>query len=56
MPRKTNAAVVTIGIDPGKNTLHLIGLDGRGGIVLLKRWRVIGLSPDLRMCRRASSV
>jgi transposase len=26
MPRKSNAAVVSIGIDPGKNTLHLIGL------------------------------
>jgi len=23
-------AVVTIGIDPGKNTLHLVGLDARG--------------------------
>src|SRR5262249_1359451 len=34
MPRKSNATVVTIGIDPGKNTLHLIGLDARGGIVL----------------------
>ena len=34
MPRKSNTAVVTIGIDPGKNTLHLVGLDARGGIVL----------------------
>jgi hypothetical protein len=31
MPRKSNAS---IGIDPGKNTLHLIGLDARGEIVL----------------------
>ena len=31
---KSNTAVVTIGIDPGKNTLHLVGLDARGGIVL----------------------
>jgi transposase len=38
MPRKTNAATpVTIGIDPGKNTLHLIGLDARGGIVLREK-------------------
>jgi transposase len=32
MPRRTNAAPVTIGIDPGKNTFHLIGLDARGGM------------------------
>jgi hypothetical protein len=31
MPRKFDTAVVTIGIDPGKNTLHLVGLDARGG-------------------------
>ena len=29
MPRKFDIAVVTIGIDPGKNTLHLVGLDAR---------------------------
>jgi len=27
MPRKFDTAVVTIGIDPDKNTLHLVGLD-----------------------------
>jgi len=37
MPRKSNATAVTIGIDPGKNTLHLIGLDARGAIVLRER-------------------
>jgi hypothetical protein len=37
MPRKSNAAVVSIGIDPGKNTLHLIGLDARGEIVLREK-------------------
>jgi len=34
---KSNTAVVTIGIDPGKNTLHLVGLDARGAIVLRER-------------------
>ena len=34
MPRNFDTAVVTIGIDPGKNTLHLVGLDARGEIVL----------------------
>jgi transposase len=37
MSRKTNATTVTIGIDPGKNTMHLIGLDARGGIVLREK-------------------
>ena len=35
MSHKTAATVVhTIGIDTGKNTLHLIGLDNQGTIVL----------------------
>jgi transposase len=38
MPRKTNGVVVrTIGIDTGKNTLHLIGLDEKGAIVLREK-------------------
>lgn len=38
MSHKTAAAVVhTIGIDTGKNTLHLIGLDDKGTIVLRKK-------------------
>ena len=38
MPHKTAATVAhTIGIDPGKNTLHLIGLDGKGTIVLREK-------------------
>jgi hypothetical protein len=30
-PQLTPSAVATIGIDIGKNTLHLVGLDQRGG-------------------------
>jgi len=38
MPSKTHAVVVrTIGIDTGKNTLHLIGLDDKGAIVLREK-------------------
>jgi hypothetical protein len=37
MPRKFDTAVVTIGIDPGKNTLHLVGPDARGEIVLREK-------------------
>jgi transposase len=38
MPRKTDTAVVsTIGIDTGKNALHMVGLDERGAIVLREK-------------------
>ena len=38
MPKQTNSiAVRTIGIDTGKNTLHMIGLDEKGVIVLRKK-------------------
>lgn len=38
MPRKPDSAVVrTIGIDTGKNTLHLVGLDEKGTIVLREK-------------------
>jgi transposase len=55
MPRKTNSAVIrTIGIDTGKNTLHLIGLDERGAIILREKVsrnriaaRLVNVSPCL---------
>ena len=38
MPSKADTAVArTIGIDTGKNTLHVIGLDEKGAIVLRER-------------------
>ena len=38
MSQKTAATVArTIGIDTGKNTLHLIGLDDKGAIVLREK-------------------
>jgi transposase len=38
MSQKTGAVVAkTIGIDTGKNTLHLIGLDDQGAIVLREK-------------------
>jgi hypothetical protein len=39
MPRNTSRleAVATIGIDIGKNTFHLIGLDSNGAIVLRQK-------------------
>ena len=38
MAKQTNAiAVSTIGIDTGKNTLHMIGLDEKGEIILREK-------------------
>ena len=37
MPCSTIRAVTTIGIDMGKNTLHMVGLDSRGAIVLREK-------------------
>ena len=53
MSRKSNAVIVTIGIDPGKNTLHLIGLDARGEIVLrekVARDRVVARLANVPPC------
>ena len=53
LPRTCNAAVVTIGIDPGKNTLHLVGLDVRGGIVLrekVARARIVSRLANVAPC------
>ncbi len=54
MSRKTDTAVAsTIGIDTGKNTLHLIGLDDRGAIVLrekLTRCRIAARLANVPQC------
>jgi hypothetical protein len=55
MPRTSAVhAVTTIGIDMGKNTLHMIGLDTRGGVVL--REKVLALQRGSRTCRPVLSV
>src|ERR1700751_2957417 len=49
MPRKFDTAVVTIGIDPGKNILHLVGLDARGEIVpreKVARTKIVSLARE----------
>src|SRR5260370_1215268 len=38
MSNKSNATVATMGIDIGKNSFHVVGLDQRGAIVLLQKW------------------
>src|ERR1700752_97126 len=56
MPRKTDhlEAIATIGIDIGKNTFHLIGLDQNGAIVLrqkLSRGQVNARLANMPPCR-----
>src|SRR6266446_4907641 len=54
MPSKADTAVArTIGIDTGKNTLHMIGLDEKGAIVLrekVSRTRIAGRFVNLSPC------
>jgi transposase len=38
MPSSAQTAVAVIGIDIGKNSFHVIGLDDRGSIVLRQKW------------------
>jgi transposase len=37
MPRQSNDTIAVLGIDIGKNTFHLIGLNGRGAIILRQK-------------------
>ena len=54
MSKQTNAiAVHTIGIDTGKNTLHMIGLDENGVIVVrekVSRSRIAARLVNVRPC------
>src|ERR1700681_988712 len=38
MSQNLNSAVAVIGIDIGKNSFHMVGLDNRGAIVLRQKW------------------
>ena len=38
MAATSQSAIAVIGIDIGKNSFHVVGLEGRGGIVLLQTW------------------
>src|ERR1700719_2718341 len=38
MANASNTTVATIGIDIGKNSFHVVGLDQRGAIVLRQKW------------------
>ncbi len=38
MAEKLNSVIALIGIDIGKNSFHVVGLDGRGAMVLRQKW------------------
>jgi transposase len=38
MSQKINTAIAVIGIDIGKNSFHIVGLDERGAIALRQKW------------------
>jgi hypothetical protein len=38
MSQSLNSAIAVIGIDIGKNSFHVVGLDDRGAIVLRQKW------------------
>jgi transposase len=38
MSQNLNSAIAFIGIDIGKNSFHVVGLDGRGAIALRQKW------------------
>jgi transposase len=38
MPATTQTAIATVGIDIGKNSFHIVGLDSRGAIVRRQKW------------------
>jgi transposase len=54
MSNKSSATVATMGIDIGKNSFHVVGLDQRGAIVLRQKWsrgqveaRLVNMPPCL---------
>jgi transposase len=38
MPKTANAEIAVIGIDIGKNSFHVVGLDKSGAVVLRQKW------------------
>jgi transposase len=66
MPKSASTQIAVIGIDIGKNSFHVVGLDRRGAIVLRQKgvaWPSWGTACELAavphrhgsLCRGASS-
>lgn len=39
MPATAQTAIAVVGIDIGKDSFHIVGLDDRGAIVLRQKWQ-----------------
>jgi hypothetical protein len=39
MSNKSDSTVATMGIDIGKNSFHVVGLDRRDAIIMIANWR-----------------
>jgi hypothetical protein len=53
--QKSSDPVATIGLDIGKNTFHLVGLDKRAPSRCASRYRAASLCAGLSICRPALS-
>jgi transposase len=53
MSNTSTPVVATMGIDIGKNSFHVIGLDRRGAIVLRQKWSRSQIEHGSPTCRRA---
>jgi hypothetical protein len=57
MSNKSTATVATMGIDIGKNSFHVVGLDERGAIVLRQKWsRALAIALANKLARIAWAV
>ena len=45
--------IAVVGIDIGKNSFHVVGLDGRGAIVLRQKWSRGQVRRGSPICRLA---
>ena len=53
MPATAQTAIAVVGIDIGKNSFHIAGLDDRGAIVLRQKWSRGQWRYGLPICHRA---
>jgi hypothetical protein len=53
MAEDPSSVIAVIGIDIGKNAFHVVGLEGRGAIVLRRSGRGGRWKHGLPICRRA---
>jgi len=59
MPTTARTAIAVVGIDIGKNSFHVVGLDDRGAIVLRQKWsrnQVAVMSTSFPLCPRIQTL